>query len=282
MRVSVVMIDGQFREHTFGAEYFSKQDFPDLEVIWVEFYSKVPEHVRAQKNVKVITLNNPDDKMYHSSFCFNRGIVEATGELIVIPDADQVVKPDFIRQLDAIHGQYEKLVVYAYRYDEVEKGQLQSLDFKELEKKCVLKNPMNYGGCLSVRKKWLLQMNGYEQHKIMQSGFHANGMDMYTRFKNFGLAVMWATDLKLFHPWHDNTLAAADQYYIQKDLIDWKFRNMQYLAIDGIDASKNNKQFDETVFMNQFEAKQKKNNPAPRPALVAQPGLFKRILKKLW
>jgi len=90
------MIDGQFREKTYGAEYFSRQDFPEneFEVIWVEFYTKVPEHVRAQKNVKVVTLNNPDDKMYHSSYCFNRGIVEAKGELIVIPDADQIVKPD--------------------------------------------------------------------------------------------------------------------------------------------------------------------------------------------
>jgi hypothetical protein len=284
MKISVVMIDGQFRENTFGAEYFSKQDFPanEFEVIWVEFYSKVPEHVRVQKNVKVVTLNNPDDKMYHSSYCFNRGIVEATGELIVIPDADQIVKPDFLSKLFAIHTAYDKLVVYPYRYDEVKKGELKSVDFDELEKKCLLKNPMNYGGCLSVRKKWLLEINGYEQHKIMESGFHANGMDMYTRFKNLGLAVMWANELKLFHPYHENTLAPADQYYIQKDLIDWRFRNMEYLAIDGIDKTKNSKTFNEPAFMNQFEEKQKKSVPASKPMPVNKPGIIKRILKKLW
>ena len=278
------MIDGQFREHTYGAEYFSRQDFPEseFEVIWVEFYSKVPDAVRAQKNVKVITLNNADDKMYHSSYCFNAGIAAATGEVIVIPDADQIVKPDFLSKLYAIHSAYEKLVVYVYRYDEVEKGQLQSLDFSELEKKCILKNPMNYGGCLSVRKKWLLEINGYEQHKIMESGFHANGMDLYTRFKNYGMAIMWANEIKLFHPWHDNTLAPADQYYIQKDLIDWKFKNREYLAIDGIDKSKNSKAFDETAFMHQFQEKQKKSNAVAKPIPVAKPGLIKRILKKLW
>jgi hypothetical protein len=259
MKISVVMIDGQFRENTFGAEYFSHQDVPDdsYEVIWVEFYSNVP--VRAQKKVRVITLNNPDDKIYHSSYCFNRGIVESTGELIVIPDADQLVRPDFLRRLSAIHLAYDKLVVYAYRYDEVEKGALKSLDFDELEKKCILKNPLNYGGCLSVRKKWLFEINGYEQHRIFGSGFHANGMDMCTRFKNLGLAIMWAPELKLYHPWHENTRVPADQYCIQKDIIQWRARNRGYLAIDGIEESKNLKTFNETAFMNWFEEKQKES-----------------------
>ena len=206
MKISVVMIDGQFREHTYGAEYFSRQDFPEgeFEVIWVEFYSTVPDAVRAQTTVKVITLDNPDDKTYHASYCFNAGIAAATGELIVIPDADQIVKPDFLGKLYAIHSAYDRLVVYAYRYDEVEQGHLNSLDFEELEEKCVLKNPLNYGGCMSVRKKWLIEINGYEQHKMMETGFHANGLDLYTRFKNYGLAIMWATDTKLFHPWQTN------------------------------------------------------------------------------
>ena len=188
------MIDGQFREHTYGAEYFSKQDLPneEYEVIWVEFYSKVPESVRAQKKVKVITLNNPEERMYHSSWCFNKGIAEAKGDLIVIPDADQIVEANFLSSLLKIHSPYDRLVVYPYRYDEVKQGDLKSLEIGELKQKCKLKNSLNYGGCLSVRKKWLLEINGYENHKIFESGFHANGLDVYTRFKNLGLAIMWA------------------------------------------------------------------------------------------
>jgi hypothetical protein len=283
MKVSVIMIDGQFRENTFGAEYFSKQDLPEseFEVIWVEYYSKVPDHVRAQKNVRVITLNNPVETMYHSSRCFNRGIIEAKGEVLVIPDADQIVKPDFLRGLYDIHSKYDRLVCYAYRYDEIEKGKLVNHTIEELEEKCVLKNPMNYGGCLSVRKKWMMSINGYEQHRIFESGFHANGMDLYTRFKNYGLAVMWANDLKLFHPWHENTLVGADQYLIQKELINWRFRNLEYLAIDGIDPSLNNGNFNEEKFYREFEQNKK-------PGAVAvkmnqqQPGIVKRIVRKIW
>ena len=164
-------------------------------------------------------------------------------------------------------------MVYPHRYDEMKKGDLENFEFDELEKKCKLKNPLNYGGCLSVRKKWLLEINGYEQHKIMESGFHANGADMYTRFKNFGLAIMWATDLRLYHPWHANTLVNADEYQIQNELINWRFRNLEYLAINGIESEKNTKNFNETAFMDDFLKKRKKTQ--------TRQGLIKRILNKL-
>jgi hypothetical protein len=120
----------------------------------------------------------------------------------------------------------------------VNKGSLKSHDVDELEKKCRLKNPANYGGCLAVRKKWLLCVNGYEQHPIFQTGSHANGLDMYTRFKNFGLAVQWEPSLKLYHPWHVFSLTPAMEYIAQKKLIDWRKRTLQWQALSGIDSSR--------------------------------------------
>lgn len=276
MRISVIMIDGQFRENTFGAEYFSCQDFPkeEYEVIWVEFYSRVPESVTANPSVKVITLNNPETVTYHSSYCFNAGIAAAKGELIVIPDADQIVKPDFLSTIYRLHEAYDRLVIYPYRYDEINQGVLKDYTFEELDRKCMLKNPLNYGGCLTVRKKWLLEINGYEQHKILSSGFHANGSDMYTRFKNLGLAVMWTHDTKLYHPWHPFTLAAAEQYTEQLEFIEWRKKNMEYLAVEGIDASRNSKTFSEEAFAKVMEAKTQK----PAEAAPAKPqGLLNRM-----
>jgi hypothetical protein len=101
----------------------------------------------------------------------------------------------------------------------------------------------------------MMEINGYEQHRIMESGFHANGADVYTRFKNLGLAVMWANDLRLYHPWHANTLVNADEYKIQNELIQWRFRNLEYLAINGISPGKNSKRFNEEEFMRNFNAK---------------------------
>jgi len=148
------MIDGGFRENTYGAKYFAEQYFPEdqYEVIWVEYYDRINAEVTRNPKVKTIALQKSD--CYHSSLCFNRGIMEAQGEVVVIPDADQIVRPDFLAKVWEIHSQYENLVAYGYRYDEVRSGTLKSFEFRELEDKCKLKNPLNYGGCLTVRKKW--------------------------------------------------------------------------------------------------------------------------------
>lgn len=236
MKISVVMIDGSFRDHTYSAKYFCEQDFPkeEYEVIWVEYYANAAEGLHDIDGLTIVTLDNPEDKEYHSSYCFNEGIRRGQGELIVIPDADQIVEPDFLSRLWELHQKDDELVIYPYRYDEIEAGILESLEFDELKAKCKLKNPENYGGCLSVRKKWLMKINGYEQHEIMSSGFHANGKDMYMRFRNLGLAIKWEPSLKMYHPWHPFSRVQADVYKYQKKLINWRFMNLQYMAIEGI------------------------------------------------
>jgi hypothetical protein len=238
MKVSIVMIDGGFRENTFGVEYFSKQRFPEdeYEIIWVDYYDRVNPRVAANPKVTVMTLNKSG--IYHSSYCFNRGIREARGELIVIPDADQIVPWDFISRVWDLHREYDELVAYGYRHDEAERGALQSFDFDELERKCVLKNPVNYGGCLTVRKKWLVKVNGYEQHPLFRTGNHANGLDMYTRFKNLGLAIRWEPTLKLYHPWHSFTLMGTEEHEAQKRIITWRSKNLQWQAFRGLDPAR--------------------------------------------
>lgn len=233
------MVDGGFRENTFGAKYFSHQDFPrdQYEVIWVDYYDKISPNVASNPKIKAIALNKKG--IYHSSYCFNEGINKAKGEIIIIPDADQIVMPDFLSRVWDSHKNYEKLVVYGYRYDEVKEGVLNSLDFKEIENKCILKNPLNYGGCLTVRKKWLLEMNGYEQHGVFRTGFHANGLLMYSRFKNMGIAVQWDQSLRLYHPWHPFTLSGSCEYSAQQKVIEWIQSNMYWKAIEGIDPTKN-------------------------------------------
>jgi len=233
------MIDGGFRENVFAAKYFSRQDFPekDYEIIWVDYFDQIHPEILSIPKVKTIPLGNTG--IYHSSHCFNRGIKVARGEIIVIPDADLIVAPDFLERVWDLHQQYEKLVVYGYRYDEVKEGILESHDFKELEEKCVLKNPLNFGGCMTVRKKWLLQMNGYEQHDVFRTGFHANGKLMSSRFKNMGLAIQWEPSLRLYHPWHPFTLASSLEYKSQFRIIGWVKLNMQWLSIQGIDSTVN-------------------------------------------
>ena len=245
MKISVILIDGSFRQKYYGADYFSRQKFfpGEYEVIWVEFYSGQNPGLKKFKKIKFFDLKHDKRKMYHSSYCFNEGIRRASGEIIVIADADVIVRPDFLLRVWNVHINYDDLVVYGYRYNEKQKGQLEGLTFDELERRCVITNPINYGACLTVRKKWLLAINGYEQNEIFKSGFHSNGLDVYTRFRNYGLAIKWDKSLKLYHPWHEMTAKSHDNYSAQRKFINWRSKNLEFLTLDGIIPDLNSQTF---------------------------------------
>ncbi len=239
VKISVLMVDGGFRENIFGAEYFSRQDYPEdqYEVLWVEYFDRLHPGLADCPKVRTVTLNRSG--IYHSSYCFNAGIQAAKGDVLVIPDADQIVMPDFLQRVAELHRRYIRLVAYGYRLDEARRGDLCSHTLHELQQKCELKNPSNYGGCLTVRKEWLSTINGYEQHPIFRSGNHANGLDVYTRLRNLGLAVQWEPSLLLYHPWHDFTCQHTSEHEAQQALIEWRRQNVQSQAFDGLNPARN-------------------------------------------
>ncbi|MCC7145359.1 MAG: hypothetical protein IT443_02845 [Phycisphaeraceae bacterium] len=240
-KVSVIMVDGSFREAFHAIDFFGRQNMPreDYELIWVEYFDKVnPEiarRVAAHPNFRIICLGLPDP--YHSSYCFNRGILEAKADLIVIPDGDIVVEEDFLARVYQDHQQSERLVEYFHRHNEPEDQHREPVDLEHLRKVCTITNPANHGGCLSVRKKWLLEINGYDQHPIFSTGFHANDKDVYARLNNLGLLVRWSPDVKLFHPWHVTTSAWSPHYAPQTQLIHYRGISQLTRAFRGIDPS---------------------------------------------
>jgi hypothetical protein len=245
-RISIIMVDGSFRESYHSIDFLGKQTIPadDYELLWVEYYDKVKselaEEISKYPNFRVITLEK--EGPYHSSYCFNAGIRASRGELIFIPDADVVVEDYFLEKAWAGHQANDKLVMYFYRYNEFEKDHLPEVNIEHLQKVCVLTNPSNYGGCLSVRKKWLLEINGYEQHPTFGSGFHANGLDVYTRLKNLGLHVKWHPELRLYHPWHLGALVPPpfyNSYKIQKIVINYRAVTLATKPFQGIDFTQN-------------------------------------------
>ncbi len=239
----MVMIDGSFRERYHAVDSFCRQDMSpsEYEVIWVESYNAVSPLLREKEqqygNFRVVTLNRTGE--YHSSYCFNRGIVESRGELLVIPDADVLVERNFLRDVAEEHRQCEDLAMYIYRYNEMKEDHREDIDMNRLRAVCRLTGPTNFGGCLTVRKRWLLQINGYEQHPVFGSGFHANGADVAGRFRVLGLKIKWHPQLKLYHPYHDLTLTHMEtSYNKQLRFIEWRRRKLQWLAYQGIDQAR--------------------------------------------
>jgi GT2 family glycosyltransferase len=243
IKISVIMVDGSFRERFQSVDFFCNQTLPsnEYEVIWVEYYDKVNRKLQEKqeryKNLRIITLNRNGE--YHSSYCFNRGIVESGGEVLVIPDADVIVEKDFLEAVWQEHERCEKLVIYLYRYNEPKDQHIEPVTLDHLKSVCKLTNPTNFGGCLTVRKKWLLHINGYEQHSIFSSGFHANGADIASRLKALGLHVMWHPELKLYHPYHGYSSDSTFNYKMQHIVIDYRRKALHYLPFSGIEENRN-------------------------------------------
>jgi len=236
MMISVIMIDGGFRERAHGAAFFANQSFSGRhEVIWVEYYTEAHPDARSAEGVRVVTLGRPREETYHASRCFNRGIREARGEILVLPDGDLIVRPDFLERVAAWHAEYDRLALYGYRYNEPEAGTLADLSFEELDAKCVCNNPRNYGACLSVRKKWLEAINGYDEHPVFEGGFHANGYDIATRLGIYGLAIQWEPTLRLYHPWHPFTLANDAGYRAQFALAERRLKDLDPRPFRGLE-----------------------------------------------
>lgn len=241
-KISVIMVDGGFRERFHLIDYLNRQTLPrdEYELIWIEFYSAVKEELKEKTNLKIITLNNSKEIPYHSSYCFNKGIQESKGDLIVVIDADQVVEPTFLETIKREHEKCDELVMYIQRWDEL-KDQHQALKSYELEylrSVCRFVNLNNYGACLTVRKKWLLKINGYEQDPLFAE-LHANDKDCYARFKNLGLHIKWHPAERTYHPWHPNTLAISETYILQLSIVRKRELNLTCLPNYGLDPAQN-------------------------------------------
>ena len=241
LKLTVIMVDGSFRERFHSIASFANQTLaPDeYEIIWVEYFSDIHPQLRKalqpHPHARAHTLGRTGE--YHSSFCFNYGIEHARGQLIVIPDADVIVEPTFLENVLADHQANDQLVEYFYRYNEPQHAHKPEIDLKHLQDVCILSNPSNHGACLSVRKHWLLAINGYEQHPYFATGFHANDLDIYTRLKAMGLFVRWSPTEKLYHPWHAMTGEYSDNYLAQQRIIIHRAMHVLTRPFQGIDPS---------------------------------------------
>ena len=210
MKISVIMVDGSYREQIYTAKYLSEQNFPneEYELLWIDNFNNPHKELAKLPKVKVTCLNrNPPQAL---AFCFNEGIRQAQGELLIIPDADMVIPDkDFLSKVWELHQPNDKAVYYFYRYNEPSAGLLKSFELDELDKVCLCTNERNYGTCLSVRKKWLVAIGMYDEYSAFFGVAHAHGKDLAKRFENFGLSIYWDKKIKLYHPWHTMSGMAA-------------------------------------------------------------------------
>jgi len=236
-KISVIMMDAGFRERFHLIDCLNNQTLPRdrYEIIWVEHFDKIHPELQAKENVRFILLNRALET-YSMSHCLNEGVRQSTGDLLVIPDGDVFIRNDFLERVLTEHERYEDLVLYIRRYDQAEED-VGPMTVDYLERTCHLKRATNYGGCVTVRKKWMLKVNGYEQHPIFYGHNYWGGRDLYVRFRNLGLAIKWHPSLKVYHPWHPNPKLERmnrEEVAAQRECIRRRELSLMYLPYQGL------------------------------------------------
>jgi glycosyltransferase involved in cell wall biosynthesis len=242
-RISVFMVDGGFRERFHTLDCLGRQTLsPDeYEVMWIEHFSQIhprlAETASRYANTTIVTLDR--DASYHAGYCRNEGLRRSRGDLVVYLDADVVVEEDFLERIAAEHAKCDDLVMHLYRYDEPESQRRADWDIEHLRRVGRLENPLNYGACISVRRRWLIDVNGWEQHPVLGSHFNAHATDLHARLRARGLAVKWHPDIPMYHPWHPLNNAPADAYALQALFVNWRTNRREVLPFSGLDERRN-------------------------------------------
>ena len=211
MKISIIVWDANFREYTHTIDFFARQNFAknNYEFIWVDFYNsndRIRKKIDGYSNTRLVSLGNLPDTLWHLGTCINEAVKISSGELIVIPDGDIAVEPDFLSYVWDAHQKYQDLILYFKRYDEPKHAASEQShsSIPHLQQHARLTNPTNYAGCLSLKRKNFERINGYETHEVF-SGPGINGMETYIRLRNAGMAIKWAPEKKIYHPWHPSS-----------------------------------------------------------------------------
>lgn len=240
VRISIVMVDGGFRENFRPIEYWLNQTLPrnQYELIWVDYTDRVATEITALPKVRCFALGR-DDEPQVLAYAFNEGIRRARGEIVVLPDADVACEPDLLETVANELTEDHELVLYVLRLDQPKAHFRPDQDLGHLRRTCSIKHTYNYGGCTAVRREWLIKMNGYEQLPFF-AAYHYNGGDNYIRFKNMGLKVRWHPTQRVYHPWHPvppaEKFATAEE---QEQFICRRAATWEWLAYEGLDPSRN-------------------------------------------
>lgn len=238
--VSVIMVDGGFRENFEPLSTWTDQSLPpeDYELIWVEYTDRVAPPVEATGRFRTFAMGLTDRPQVLPR-AYNEGIRRARADILVIPDADVYCEHDLLETVAGELTEDPREVLYVLRLDQPKSRYSGGQGFEEVRRTCSIRRTQNFGGCVALRRERIMEMNGYEELPIF-AGYHQSGFDNYIRFKNMGLKIRWHPGQRVYHPWH--AIPAGEKFasrHEQKRFIARRAATWDYLAFSGLDETRN-------------------------------------------
>lgn len=239
-KISIIMVDGGFRENFFPLRYWLDQTLPAdaYELIWVDYSTAVAPEIASNPRIRSKALGRTDEPQ-RLGMAYNEAIRMARGEILVIPDADVACERDLLETVLLEMAGDDELVLYVLRLDQMRTDFKRDQSLDHLRATCSVKHTFNFGGCCCVHRSQMVRMNGYEQLPIF-AAYHYCGGDNDVRFKNMGLKRKWHPTQRVYHAWH--TLPGSSSFDTAKEqdrFIAHRAATWDWLAYDGMDPALN-------------------------------------------
>lgn len=244
-KVSIILLDWGVRESFHSLDSLNVQTAPrtDYELMWIEFYDRVPDGLRETVARlersglpgldQWIVIGAPRQVQVHKHFAYNVGIALARGDICVICDSDAMFPRNFVQRMIDEFDKQPRIVLHIdqirnfnprfYPFngptiDEILADRL-NLNWdgsitKGLQDGADMLHEANYGACMAAWRRDLLTIGGADEH-IDYLGYICGPYELTFRLVNHGCKEVWLRDLFLVHTWHpgeggDGNLAGPD------------------------------------------------------------------------
>lgn len=231
MKISIILLDWSVRESFHSIYYLNHQSSVrnSYELIWVEYFdrraSELEAYCRTGQLDQYIVLGNPPGD-YHKHIAWNKGVLAAKGEVVVLCDSDAIFNSSFIKTVEDFFLQSEDSFLLI---DEIRNTNPQFWPFSYPDWEQVLSTPglanwdfkrqavmeherydlldkiqfLNYGSCFCIHKKDYIRYGGLDEHDLYY-GLMCGPYDLAFRLLNAGFKEFWHPEeflLHTYHPW---------------------------------------------------------------------------------
>lgn len=231
-KLSLILLDWSVRESFHLLHYLAQQtaDRDSFEVIIVEYYSRISEALRpfADQVDTWVALEMPESCYYHKHLMYNVGVVLSRGEIVMIGDADAMVKPTFVERIVSGFRGNSGIVYHIDQFRNLRRD-LYPFNFPSFETVegpgCINvrngkttgvlddEDPIhsrNYGACMCALRSDLIRIGGADEH-IDYVGHICGPYDLTFRLCNLGHREVWDAEEFMYHTWHPGS-AGVDNY----------------------------------------------------------------------
>ncbi|MBF0317380.1 MAG: glycosyltransferase [Nitrospirae bacterium] len=229
--LSIILTDWSCRESIHALRYLNDQSVSRdrYEIVWIEYYGRRLTDIETaldkgketgkQPVVDMwLTLNMPDDTVYHRHLMYNAGIVAAGGEVVAFCDSDAIYGVDFVKCILEAFGKDRDIVLhldkvcntqrrfYPFNYPSTDDIKKAAVNWENgtttgLNDKDDSLHTLHYDACMCANRQALINIGGADQH-IDYLGYVSGPYEMTFRLLNAGKKEVWLRDEFLYHVWH--------------------------------------------------------------------------------